>query len=497
VNIEVTRSTAPFGHADSLFIDGAWTRPETDAMIEVISPSTEEVFTRVAEASESDVNKAVNAARRAFDDGPWPRMSHQERASYVRALGDELAKRGDAITAAWTGEMGIIRTTAEMFLGGATATYGYYADLAATFPFEEPHQPTAGGEYGLLVREPVGVVGIIIPWNFPVNLLSSKLAPALVAGCTTIVKSSPEAPSIGYILADAAQAAGIPAGVINTLTADRAVSEALVRHPDVDKIAFTGSTAAGRQIGSICGGRIARFTLELGGKSAAVILDDYDVQAAADALAGPTCFANGQVCSALTRIIVSKTRHDQLVDALSDRFASVRIGDPFDASTELGPVAMRRQRDRIEGLIATGQREGAKLAAGGGRPAQLNRGFFLEPTVFANVDNDMTIAREELFGPVLCVIPAQDDEQAVRIANDTIYGLNNSVFTNDPERAYQVARRLRSGTVGHNAFRTDFGIAFGGFKQSGVGREGGVEGLRPYLESKTVILEGVPSHLRG
>jgi acyl-CoA reductase-like NAD-dependent aldehyde dehydrogenase len=267
----------------------------------------------------------------------------------------------------------------------------------------------------------------------------------------------------------------------------------LVRNPGVDKITFTGSTAAGRRIASICGERIARCTLELGGKSAAVILDDMDLGTAAGAISGAECFLSGQVCSSLTRIIVGRSRHDEFVEALAGTFSKVRVGDPFDAQTQMGPLAMSRQRDRVEGYIAKGVAEGATLATGGGRPKDLDRGYYVEPTVFGNVDNGSTIAREEIFGPVLSVIPADNEDHAVALANDTIYGLNASVFTNDVDRARAVAGQLRSGTVGHNAFRTDFGIAFGGFKQSGIGREGGVEGLLPFLETKTVILNGEPS----
>jgi aldehyde dehydrogenase (NAD+) len=277
------------------------------------------------------------------------------------------------------------------------------------------------------------------------------------------------------------------------LTADRAVSELLVRHSDVDKVTFTGSTAAGKRIASICGERIARCTLELGGKSAAVILDDYDLEKAAATISSMAGMMTGQVCSSLTRIVVTRKRHDALVDALSASFSRTKVGDPFDPSTEMGPLAMSRQRDRVEGYIAKGRAEGAKLVTGGHRPPELKRGYYIQPTVFADVDNHMTIAREEIFGPVLSVIPADDEAAAVDIANDTVYGLNASVFTNDLERAYSTARRLRSGTVGHNSFRTDFKIAFGGFKQSGIGREGSTEGLLPFLETKTLILDADPA----
>jgi acyl-CoA reductase-like NAD-dependent aldehyde dehydrogenase len=261
----------------------------------------------------------------------------------------------------------------------------------------------------------------------------------------------------------------------------------------VDKITFTGSTAAGRRIASICGERIARCTLELGGKSAAVVLDDMDIASAAATLARAECMLTGQICSSLTRIVVSEGRHDEMVEALAGAFSKVRVGDPFEAETQMGPLVAERQRDRVEGYIAKGKAEGATLATGGKRPEHLEKGYYIEPTVFGNVDNSSTIAQEEIFGPVLSVIPARDEEQAIEIANDTIYGLNASVFTNDVDRARNVAGRLRSGTVGHNAFRTDFGIAFGGFKQSGIGREGGTEGLLPFLETKTVILEGRPA----
>jgi len=295
---------------------------------------------------------------------------------------------------------------------------------------------------------------------------------------------------------EAAEEAGLPPGVLNVVTADREVSELLVRDPLVDKITFTGSTAAGRRIASLCGERIARCTLELGGKSAAVVLDDMDLGTAAATIAGAECFLSGQVCSSLTRIVVSRHRHDEMVDALAAAFSQVRVGDPFDPQTQMGPLAARRQRDRVEGYIAKGVAEGATLATGGGRPKDLERGWYVEPTVFANVANASTIAQEEIFGPVLSVIPAANEQDAVAIANDTIYGLNSSVFTNDVDRARSVARQLRAGTVGHNAFRTDFGMAFGGFKQSGIGREGGTEGLLPFLETKTVILEDVPAGYR-
>jgi acyl-CoA reductase-like NAD-dependent aldehyde dehydrogenase len=483
---------APLRNADRFFIGGEWVKPSSGAMIDVIDSATEELFFRVAEAEEADMSRAVAAARQAFDEGPWPRMSHAQRAEYLRAIAAGLRDRAEDLGQIWPRESGVLHAVARRTGAGAAGTFEFYAGLASTFPFEEPATPTVG-EFGLIVREPVGVVGAIIPWNAPMGLISNKIAPALLAGCAVVLKSSPEAPGEGYVVAEVAEAAGLPAGVLNVVTADRGVSELLVRDPRVDKITFTGSTAAGRRIAALCGERIARCTLELGGKSAAVILDDMDIETAARTLSQAECFLSGQVCSSLTRIVVTRRRHDELVEALAGTFSQVRVGDPFDGQTQMGPLAASRQRDRVEGYIARGIADGATLATGGGRPKDLDRGWFVQPTVFGNVDNSSAIAQEEIFGPVLSVIPAEDEQHAITVANDTIYGLNASVFTNDVDRAREVARQLRSGTVGHNAFRTDFGIAFGGFKQSGIGREGGREGLLPFLETKTVILEGPPA----
>lgn len=481
-------------NADRFFIDGAWVSPSSNDTINVISSSTEESIYKVAEAREVDIDSAVAAARRAFDHGPWTEMSHRERGDHLRSIGQHVRLRAADLAAVWSAEMGVTIAAAQAMSEAVGDVFDYYAGLGDTFPFVERHTPS-DGNVGYLVREPVGVVGAIIPWNAPLTLLTYKVAPALIAGCTVIIKASPEAPGAALIFAEICAAAELPAGVVNVVTADRAVSEALVRHPGVDKIAFTGSTTAGRRIASICGERIARFTLELGGKSAAVVMDDYDIEKAANSIAGMASLMTGQVCSSLTRIIVSNKRHDAMVEALATSFGRTRVGDPFDPNVQMGPLAMARQRDRVEQLIAGAKQEGARLATGGNRPSHLNRGFYFEPTVFGNVSNDMAIAREEIFGPVLSVIPVADENEAIAVANDSIYGLNASVFTDDADRAYRAARKLRSGTVGQNMFRTDFSIAFGGFKQSGVGREGGTEGLLAYLEAKTVILDDVPSTL--
>jgi aldehyde dehydrogenase (NAD+) len=490
-----TLRRAAIAHPDKFFIDGQWVAPSSSATIQVINPATEETFLTVAEAQNADVDRAVDAARKAFDQGPWPRMKPKERAEYLRAIARELGARATDIGDVWTSQMGGVRSVADGMAHHAAHNYAFYADLADTFAFEELRQSAVPGKQGMLVREPVGVVAAIIPWNGPVALTANKVAPALLAGCTIVIKLSPEAPGEGLILAEVCEKVGLPAGVVNVLTSDREVSEHLVRNPSVDKVSFTGSSAAGKKIASICGERIARYTLELGGKSAAVIFDDYDLESAAQALALQSANLTGQVCASLTRIVVPRHRHDALVEAMAASYSAIKVGDPFAEGIQMGPLAMARQRDRVESYIEQGRQAGATVASGGGRPAHLNRGFFIEPTVFANVDNNMVIAREEIFGPVASVIPADSEQHAIDIANDSVFGLNAAVFTYDNDRAYWAARQLRSGTVGHNGFFLDPTIAFGGFKQSGIGREGGVEGLYPYLETKTMVLDAAPSHL--
>lgn len=473
----------------SFYIGGQWVTPSTSDHFEVVSATTEEVVARVPEAQAEDMDKAIAAARNAFDNGPWPRMTPSERGEYLSRMAIALERRASDFARVWATESGILYRVAEArighFLKGA---FSYYADAATTFPFVERHR-SLGGMEAQLVREPVGVVGAIVPWNGPAGLMAYKCSPALLAGCTLVVKSSPEAPCSAYLMAEICEEIGLPPGVFNIVTADRAVSELLVTDPRVDKITFTGSTAAGRRIASLCGERIARCTLELGGKSPAVILDDYDIDTAAQTIASGMTYVTGQVCHSLTRIIVTRHRHDHLVEALASATKGMVVGDPFEASSDIGPLATAAQRERVEHYIAVGQSEGASLVSGGQRPAHLNRGYFIEPTVFGNVTNDMTIAREEIFGPVLCVLPVDDEEQAVAVANDTIFGLNASVFTTDMDRFRAIAPKLRAGTVGHNASRTDFSIAFGGMKQSGIGREGGIEGLLPFLETKTVVFD--------
>ncbi len=476
-------------HPDKVFIGGAWVEPATERTFDVIASHDGSVAFTVAEAVEEDVERAVAAAREAFDNGPWPRLSHAERAEWMRRLADALERRADDFALGWTLEAGVVLRAAQARIPPAVTEHlRTYAGYAESFAFTERHRHKTGSE-ALLVHEPVGVVAAIIPWNGPAPLMVQKTAPALITGCTLVIKPSPEAPSCGYLMAEACEEIGFPAGVINMLVTDRAASEALVRNPGIDKITFTGSTGAGRAIASASGERIARYTLELGGKSPALVLDDYDLTAAARVLAGTCVFLSGQVCHSLTRVIVHRGRHDAMVAALAEEVGRLQVGDPFAGNTDVGPLATANQRDAVLSIIAKAREEGADLAIGGGVPAGLETGFYVEPTVFGNVDNRSTLGQQEAFGPVLAVIPADSEEEIIAIANDTIYGLNAAIFTNDEEKFLALAARIRAGTVGHNGPRTDSAISFGGFKQSGIGREGGVEGLMAFMESKLVVLD--------
>jgi aldehyde dehydrogenase (NAD+) len=478
------------GNPHRLFIGGQWVEPSTSGSFDVINCSTEQVVATVAEAQSADIARAVIAAREAFDKGPWPRMSHLERAGYLEKFAQRLETLNDEFARIWSIESGIMYKVAQprigLFLSGA---FRQYAAMASTFPFTESRQSVTG-HLAYCVHEPVGVVAVIVPWNGPAGLLAYKVAPALLAGCTVIIKSSPEAPCSAYVFAEICEEIGLPPGVLNVVTADRGVSEELIRNPGVDKITFTGSTAAGRKISAAASERIARVTLELGGKSPAIVLDDFDIEIAAKTI-GSSYFGylSGQVCHSLTRIIVPRAKHDAMVDALCAVARGMVLGDPFDPAATAGPLVTARHRESVERYVAQGVQQGATLATGGKRPAHLDRGFFFEPTVFGNVDNRSVIAQEEIFGPVLSVIPADDLSHAIEMANDTIFGLNAAVFTNDMPQALAVARQIRAGSVGHNASRTDFSIGFGGFKQSGIGREGGTEGLMAFLETKAIVLD--------
>jgi betaine-aldehyde dehydrogenase len=474
---------------DRLFIGGDWVAPEGTETISVISPSTEEVIARVPDGTEADIDKAVAAARTAFDRGPWPRMSPLERAEVLSKAAAQITAELDDLAAVITGEMGSpigFATMAQVL--APTMIFSYYAELAKTFAFDEVRSGMLNPQM-LVTKEPVGVVGAIAPWNVPLFIAAAKLAPALLAGCAVVYKPAPETPFDAFRLAEILAEAGLPKGVLSVVPAGRAVSEHLVTHPGVDKISFTGSGVGGKRIGGLCGERLKRCTLELGGKSAAIILDDADLATTMPALLPNAIMNNGQACIAQTRILAPRSRYDEVVDAVVAGVAAMPVGDPMDPVTEVGPVVAERQRARIEGYLDSGREEGATVAIGGGRPKGLDKGWYVEPTVFTNVDNKMRIAQEEIFGPVLVVIPYDGDAQAVEIANDSNYGLCGSVWTGDNDRGLGVARQVRTGTYMLNTpVPIDFATPFGGFKESGLGREFGPEGLDTFLEKKSIAL---------
>ena len=478
---------------DKLYIGGKWIEAASGDRIEIISPNSEEVVAIVAEAGDKDMDLAVDAARQAFDHGEWPRLSPQERIAAFRWMVDHIRPRADELAKAWTAQVGGLASFAGPMHAGSIATLDQIAGYSERFEFVE-QRPTVGAEVGLIAHEAVGVVAAIAPWNGPFGIIANKVAYALLSGCTVIMKPSPETPLEAYIIAEAAEAAGLPPGVVNLVPSHREAADHLICNPGVDKVSFTGSTVAGKRIASVCGERIARCTLELGGKSAAIIRDDFPTEAAAPLLANTITVMSGQVCAMLSRAIVPRKRHDEMADAIAGEMKKIKIGHSDDPETQLGPLAMQRQLERVEGYIAEGKAT-ADLVTGGERPNHLNKGYFIEPTLFANVDNASLIAQEEIFGPVLSLIPCEDEEDAIRIANESNYGLNGSVLTNDADAAYRIARRIRTGAVGQNGMRMDFGLPFGGFKQSGIGREGGPEGLHGYLETKTILLDGMPAEL--
>ncbi|HEY6532638.1 MAG TPA: aldehyde dehydrogenase [Acidimicrobiales bacterium] len=475
------------------FIGGRWADPSSDDRLGVVSPSTEEVVGRVALATTTDVDHAVAAARQAFDEGPWPRMNPDERADALQRVAEALRGRTADIAGVTVDEMGCAVSQAPQAQTGMVAPlFDYYAGLSRTFEFER--RVITADRGGLVTQEPVGVVAAIIPWNAPVTLSAWKAAPALAAGCTVVIKPPPEAPLSNFVLAEAIEEAGLPAGVVNILPGDRDAGEHLVTHPGIDKVAFTGSTAAGKRIMSLCGEQVKRVSLELGGKSAVIVLDDADVASVVPGIVRGGMHLSGQVCGAHTRVLVHRSRYDDAVAAAAATASAVVVGDPHDPNTHVGPLVAERQRTRVEGYIRSAIDDGATVAAGGGRPSHLTRGWYVEPTILANVDNRMRVAAEEIFGPVLCFIAFDDDDDAVRIANDSVYGLSGGVWSADPARALAVARQVRTGSIAVNGSFPPFPLVpFGGFKESGLGRELGPEGLANFLEPRSI---GLPPELR-
>ncbi|HKU40174.1 MAG TPA: aldehyde dehydrogenase family protein [Polyangiales bacterium] len=468
---------------DKLYVNGAWTPSTGTSLIDVIEASSEEVLARVPEGTAADIDRAVAAAREAFE--PWSKLSVEERAGYLARISEGLAKRSEELAEVISREVGMPLPLSKLIQAGLpAANFGTYAALVRQYTFEEQ----VGSS--LVLREPVGVVGCITPWNYPLHQIAAKVAPALAVGCTVVLKPSEVAPINAFILAEVMHEVGLPKGVFNLVTGfGPVVGEALASHPAVDMISFTGSTRAGKRVSELASQTIKRVALELGGKSANILLDDADLEKAVTNGVN-ACFLNsGQTCSALTRMLVPRSKHDDAV-AIAKRVAErFTVGDPLKGEAKLGPLVSSTQRDRVRNYIRKGVEEGATLVTGGpDQPSGLGKGYYVQPTVFANVNNRMTIAQEEIFGPVLCIIPYENEEDAIRIANDTIYGLAGGVWSADPERAKRVARRMRTGQVEVNGGRFNLLAPFGGYKQSGNGRELGKFGLDEFLEVKSLQL---------
>lgn len=472
---------------ENLYIGGEWVPATSGQTITTVSPIDESVVGTSPLASTADVDRAVGAAATALKSEAWAGLSIEERATLLERLADELDK-----TAAERATLTSIQNGAPIAFShwaegsGVVDLLRYFIELGKQTPLEERRARVDGMGTTIVRRERVGVVAAIVPWNAPQFLTMTKVAPALVAGCTVVIKPAPETTLDVFELAAAAERAGLPAGVLNIVTGGADIGEYLVTHPGVHKVAFTGSTAAGRRIGELCGGLIRPVSLELGGKSAAIVLDDADLATTVQGLAMASLINNGQVCFLSTRILAPESRHAEVLEAVGALAASLKVGDPFDESVHVGPVVSKRQQQRIENYIQIGKDSGATLAAGGG-VAGPEKGYYVQPTVFGGVRNDSRIAREEIFGPVLTVIPYANVDEAVAIANDSEYGLGGTIWTSDTDKGIDVARRVESGTVGVNFYNLDYGSPFGGVKGSGLGRELGPEGLAAYFQLKSIF----------
>lgn len=490
---------------DSFYIDGAWRAAKSDKTFDVISPRSEQVVGRVPAASRDDIDDAVAAARRAFDEGPWPRLSPVERAEYLRRIATGIEKRRPELVPLITEELGCSVLLSEFYMTAMPVmSFNYFAELGQTLELEEVRVSdltpfTATGPDGgktpmggnsLVIREPIGVVASFPAYNFAFAAVGQKLGPALLAGCTVVLKVTEPNPLATFVYADIFEEAGLPPGVVNIVAAGPEESAYLVEHPGVDMVSFTGSDQVGAKVAAATAALVRPVVLELGGKSAAIVLEDARMEDVIPLLVGASVGANsGQSCVARSRFIVPAAQYDAYADALTKAFSSLKVGDPMESDTVVGPLVTQKHRDRVASIVEEAKREGATVATGGKRPADLSVGWYYEPTLITDATNDMKISREETFGPVAVLIPHDGEEDAIRIANDSPYGLSGSVFTADDAHGFEVARRIRAGTFSVNSVAADLGSPFGGYGKSGLGREHGPTAVDEYLHSRTISLD--------